>query len=392
MALSHIPARKKVGSIRQLPSGRWEVRVSHGYRMDGKPRRVRDVCDTEEQARGRAYEIAAELTGNLSLGFGCTLSQIWKLYKEDRGKKLAGTTMDAYTWHMESVVLPVLGDYVAAEITPREIQRVILSKSPGVADKTKTALSSVLTWAVKHDMLHENVMRNVDFELPKPEVSDVFEDDPFAAIEGSRDVWGVQTVLRCFELIRGLPLEPAWLVCVGAGLRVEEALALRKMDVRQVEIQGRMVVQVAVHAATTKIEKRKTTKTTRSVRIVAVMEPFGSRYWELVQKVKNPTNVVCSVSASNQNKRWRSYFSEPMRYHKRMSDKRKVKGRLHELPYIPLSRMRATHATMMQEAGVLDSLNAATHGHSEQVSRKYYMRGDTVNATLQTEEYLTLVG
>ena len=391
MALSHNPARRKVGSIRQLPSGRWEVRVSHGYRMDGKPRRLRDVCDTEEQAEARAYEMAAELTGDLSLGFGCTLAQIWKLYKEDRGKKLAGTTMDAYTWHMESVVLPELGNHVAEEITPRQIQRVIMSKSPGVADKTRTALSSVLTWAVKHEMLRENVMRKVDFEIPKNDVADVFEADPFAAIEGSRDVWGVQTVLRCFELIRGLPLEPAWLVCVGAGLRVEEALALRKMDVRRVEIQGRMVVQVAVHAATTKIEHRKTTKTARSVRIVAVMEPFGSRYWELVQKVQNTTDVVCEVSAANQNKRWRSYFAEPMKYHKRMSDKRKVRGRLHGLPYIPLSRMRATHATMMQEAGVLDSLNAATHGHSEQVSRKYYMRGDTMGATLQTEQYLTLI-
>ena len=127
MALSHNPARRKVGSIRQLPSGRWEVRVSHGYRMDGKPRRLRDVCDTEEQAEARAYEMAAELTGDLSLGFGCTLAQIWKLYKEDRGKKLAGTTMDAYTWHMESVVLPVLGHLIAEEITPRQIQRVIMS-------------------------------------------------------------------------------------------------------------------------------------------------------------------------------------------------------------------------------------------------------------------------
>ena len=53
--------------------------------------------------------------------------------------------------------------------------------------------------------------------------------------------------------------------------------------------------------------------------------------------------------------------------------------------------MRATHETMMQEAGVLDSLNAAMHGHTETVSRKHYMRGNGAAAVEQTEKYFTLV-
>jgi hypothetical protein len=153
-----------------------------------------------------------------------------------------------------------------------------------------------------------------------------------------------------------------------------------------------MVVQVAVFAATTKAESRKVTKTPRSVRIMAIMEPFGSRFWELVEQIGEPTDLICNVSAANQNKRWRSYFEEPREYHARMAESRKVCGKLHDLPYLPLSRMRATHVTMMQEAGVLDSLNAAAHGHTEQVSRRHYMRGDSTLATQQTEDYLTLVG
>ncbi|MBR2683856.1 MAG: hypothetical protein IKE22_11400, partial [Atopobiaceae bacterium] len=50
------------------------------------------------------------------------------------------------------------------------------------------------------------------------------------------------------------------------------------------------------------------------------------------------------------------------------------------LPYLPLSRMRATHETMMQAAGVPDSVNAAAHGHSVAVAYGHYMRQDSTSA------------
>jgi hypothetical protein len=239
--------------------------------MDGRQRTLRDVCETEEQARARGYELALELGRDINLGSGRTLSDTWRLYKSDMADRLAGTTMDAYRWHMESVVLPALGESDISQISHSDIQELLYTCKPSVAAKARTVLSSVLTWAVAHEMLGENVMRRAGFEMPGAEVVANIEENPFAAIEGTRDVWSVGTVLRCSELIRGLPLEPAWLACVGGGLRVEEALALRKIDVRRIKIQGRMVVQVAVFAATTKVESRKVTKTPRSVRIMAIM-------------------------------------------------------------------------------------------------------------------------
>ena len=56
-----------------------------------------------------------------------------------------------------------------------------------------------------------------------------------------------------------------------------------------------------------------------------------------------------------------------------------------------MSRMRATHATLMQEAGVLDSVNAAAHGHSEAVAYAHYKRPDTAAAG-QVGAMLRLVG
>ena len=383
--------RERTGSVRQLASGRWQVRVSCGYREDGHRRTICETYETEHEARRRAWELSAQMGRDKSLARGRRLADIWAMYLAEREGKLAGTTMDAYRWQMDAVILPVLGEMDVSKISHAQIQRLLLTQRRSVAQKTRTTLSSVLSWAVKRGLLGENVMRRANFELPHESAPSDFDADPFAAIEGSRDVWDVRTVLACLELIRGLPLEPAWLACVGGGLRVEEALALRRPDVRRVEVGGRMVTQLAVHAAATRMDARKATKTARSVRIVTMLEPFGARYWELVEQIADDTTPICPVSPTSQNKRWRSYFQPPREYHARMAESRKVRGKLCGLPYVPLSKMRATHATMMQEAGVLDSLNAAMHGHSEQVSRRHYLHGDGAQAVQQVERHFSLV-
>lgn len=50
------------------------------------------------------------------------------------------------------------------------------------------------------------------------------------------------------------------------------------------------------------------------------------------------------------------------------------------VPFIHLKQMRHTHETMMQAAGVSDSLNAAAHGHSERVAYSNYLMPDTIAA------------
>jgi hypothetical protein len=284
-----------------------------------------------------------------------------------------------------------MGGTDISSITCAQIQYRLDGMTHDNALHAKRCLSSVLTYAVGRGLLAENPMHGHKFDVPEKEVSQSdFEDDPFAAIEESADVWELSTVLDCYERIRGLPLEPAWLACVGAGLRVEEAMALRKVDVRRVEVEGVEVTQLAVHAASTPVERGKATKTRQSVRIVTMLEPFGSRYWELREMVGEPKGLVCTASPGNQNRAWHNYFNPP-KLHKRMSMERVTRGRLEGLPYVPLARMRNTHATLMQQAGVMDSINAAMHGHTERVSYEHYMRPDTSSATVAASRHLQLV-
>ena len=386
--------RSRLGTKQQLPSGNWRIRVQSGYRADGRPRVVTETLETEADADRRIMELAVQMDASRALARGVTLGELWRAYCIDKGKRRAKKTMASYTWHMELVWLPLWRDVDVTRIQRTDVQRELLTlPTRDRADRSRRTLSSVLTYAANVGVIDRNPIRVGGFELPDDAHADVddsaWDDDPFAAIESTSDVWDASTVMRALPMMRGLPLEPCWLAMVGAGLRVEEAMALRRMDVRRVLIGDAMATQLAVHHARTDMDERKRTKTKRSVRIVTVMEPFGVRLWVLAHQV-DERDLLCGVSASNQNKRWRSYFDEP-RTHKRMAPSRMVSGRLHGLPYVPLSRMRATHETLMQEAGVLDSLNAAVHGHSEAVAYAHDKRPDTTAAVHQTENFLRLV-
>lgn len=385
--------RSRSGSVYERRPGVWECRVT----VAGQT--MRSVVHGDEEA---AWTDVARLEGKLrrvpTLGRDATLRAVWGAYRASKGQRLATKTMAGYEWHMERFVLPALGDRMAWSITRADVQRLLLTEgwSHDRAARVRRILSAVLSWAEAEGYVPSNPARGGSFELPDAThaIDHIDEaDDPFAAIEGERSVWGADTVLACFDRIRGLPLEPCWLACVGAGLRVEEALALRRADVRRIAVGGRMVTQLAVHHARTDMDKRKATKTARSVRVVAVAEPFGARLWELAEGLPDRGDLLCPTSASNQNRAWRLYFEEPpAEWHPRMGESRKCQGRLYGLPYLSMGRMRATNATLMEEAGVAADLNAAAHGHSEAVSYAHYKRPDTTEAAQRVGELLTLVG
>lgn len=384
------------GNVYERRPNVWECRVTVG---GTKLSRV--VHGTEAEARAAVESMASELGRVPERGRDATLSEVWGAYRASRGQRLAPKTLESYAWLMESFVMPALGGLRVWEVDRPAVQRVLLTEgwSRDRAARCRRVLSAVLTWAASEGYISENPIRTGAFELPEDSsaLAALDEcDDPFAAIEGARDVWDVATVMRAFPLVRGLPLEPCWLACVGAGLRVEEALALRRVDVRRVDVGGVEVTQLAVHHATPDVGGRRATKTPRSVRIASVAEPFGARLWELASALPDRDDLVCPMSAQNQNQRWRGYFAEPASgptaKHRPKSPEFAHRGKLRELPYLPMSRMRATHATMMQQAGVLDSVAAAAQGHSERVAYSNYQRPDTADAAMRVGSMLSLVG
>lgn len=387
--------RRKVGTRRVLADGRIKVTVSHGYRMDGTQRRISGYATSDADADRLALELAAELGRRPDLGGGLTLARWWQAYEVGKGARLTRATLLRYRLDMEHVWLPRLGDADISLISRADVQDALLSlPSRSAASHAKSSLSAVLSQAVTDGYLAANPVRGASFELPgdvgAADVSGIdYDVDPFAAIEGTSDVWDARTVMRAMSVLRGVPLEGCWLAMVGGGLRRSEALALRWRDVRRVEVAGREVTQIAVHHAETATDGRKRTKTRRSVRIVAMVEPFGARLWELRG---DADAKVCPVSVGNVNHRWQNMWATCESKHARVRDRRRGIMLAAGIPYLALGRMRATHETFMQQAGVLDSVNAAAHGHSEKVSYRHYQRADGIDAARLAGEFLLLEG
>ncbi len=387
MSSSHKSPRRKLGTRQVLADGTIKVTVSHGYRDDGQQRRLSAIAKDDDEAERLALELAAKLGRNPELGKGLTLKMWWQAYKATRGKRIANVTLERYGTEMRGTWLPALGDRDITLISHADIQAVVIqAKTRSMAKERIKALSAVLTHAVREGRLAKNPCGLAPFELPGDvgnavDVSLDEADDPFAAIERAQDVWNVETVLLAMQRLRGLPIETCWLSMVGAGLRREEALALRWKDVRRIKVAGREVTQIAVHAANTSKDGRLSTKN-KKLRIVPMVEPFGERLWELAGDRDEP---VCGISPKNISRRWRSMW-EPLQASKHMPKKpathvyRGVMLQEPEVPFIHLKQMRHTHTTMMQAAGVSDSLNAAMHGHSQRVAYSNYLMPDTTEA------------
>lgn len=399
MASSHKSPRRKLGTRQVMADGTIKVTVSHGYREDGQQRRISQIAKDDEEADRIALELAAKLGRNPELGKGLTLRRWWQAYQVTRGQRIAKVTLERYATEINNTWLPAYGDRDITLISHADIQAVVIqAQTRSMAKERIKALSAVLTHAVREGKLSVNPCRIAPFELPDDvgnavDVSLDEADDPFAAIEKEQDIWDVDTVLLAMERLRGLPIETCWLCMVGAGLRREEALALRWKDVRRIKVAGREVTQIAVHAANTAKDGRLSTKN-KKLRIVAMVEPFGNRLWELSQE---RDKSVCDISPKNISRRWRLMW-EPLKVSKHMPKEpathvyRGVMLADPAVPFIHLKQMRATHTTMMQAAGVSDSLNAAMHGHSERVAYTNYLMPDTTAAAERMSRFFVIDG
>lgn len=401
MASSHNRPTRRVGTRQTLADGRIKVTVCHGLRSDGKKRRLYAYAKDDDEADRLALELASKLGMQLELGNGITLARWWVAYKATRGQRIAKVTLERYATEIDNTWIPTLGHKDITLISHADIQAVVLrAATRSMAKERIKALSAVLTHAVREGKLSRNPCRDAPFELPD-DVGNAVDvdldaaDDPFAAIEHEQDVWDIPTVLLAMQRLRGLPLETCWLCMVGAGLRREEALALRWKDVRRIKVAGREVTQIAVHAALTAKDGRLSTKN-KKLRIVAMVEPFGNRLWELSEHA-DKSAAVCNVSPKNCSRRWRTMW-KPRTSSKHMPKEpathvyRGVMLEEPAVPFIHLKQMRHTHETMMQAAGVPDSLNAAAHGHSERVAYSNYMMPDTVAAAERVGKLFVVEG
>ena len=110
-------ARRKVGSIRELPNGRFEASVSVGFRVDGTPRREYATFSDREAAERWVARTAVELGRSPTLAAGTTVADLWSAFEAERRGRLANSTLDRYECSMRLRVLPAIGGVDISRVT-----------------------------------------------------------------------------------------------------------------------------------------------------------------------------------------------------------------------------------------------------------------------------------
>lgn len=244
-------SRRSFGSVRQLPSGRWQARFRAG---DGGLRPTGRTYATKVEASRALAELELQVAegdwqdparGAVRLSAYATT---WLETRRVRGRALALRTQDTYRNSLNRWVLPRLGELELREVTATTIRRwhadMTAQAGPTASRQAYSLLRAILNTAVDEDLLRRNPCR----------------------IRGAGQSHSLERPLMDLEAVQRLvDAMPAHLRCLvvlafWSHTRIGEVIALRREDLdlahgtlevrrQQVEVAGRGPVVVPPKAA-----------------------------------------------------------------------------------------------------------------------------------------------
>ena len=350
---------RRSGSVREVRDGVWRVRVLIG----GKCRSA--TCyGTRKDAEKRLGRLVADARRDQAAD-GMTLDDyFWQRFVP--GRERYGTIANVKTY--ESIwrnhVSPALGTRPIAEVDNVEVQRWVDQLPPQSAQAYARALRAVLAQAAFDHVIGRSPMDGYRFRMPRGRDSRPLP------------VWGPAEVMAALDApgFVGSQLYALWLVMVGAGLSRSEALALDWEGVSWADAgAGHVVAVVSVERAYTATDGMKEPKNSRRYRRVPMAPLFADR----LAKVAGTGPICQSRRGSVPTGRRLTPCYVPRRWRRLFEDG----GPLARLPFVPINRMRATHATLAQSAGLDATIVNAMQGRSEGSAVLY---GNYLNPLPQT--------
>lgn len=248
-------SKRLYGTIRRLPSGRWQARYRHPstglmvpapITFDRKGDAARWLASAEtDQNRGVFIEPSQAKT---------TLAEWAALWLDgDPRKRRSSRARDDAALRVH--ILPALGARRLSSVTPLDVRRLVeamsVSLAPATVHRNMDTVSALFNSAVEADLLTRSPVRGVKLPAVRPP---------------SRPTLTIAQLLRLSESV---PARYGALILVGGvlGLRWGEAIGLRVRDIdflRRTITVAQEVSEVTGHLA---IEPP---KTARSVRTLAV--------------------------------------------------------------------------------------------------------------------------
>ncbi|WP_199776943.1 site-specific integrase [Deinococcus sp. NW-56] len=259
------------GSVRRLPSGRWQWRASIEL-PSGEVRRVAGTVATKTEAEDALSRVRTDAArGQFSVSPQTTLGEYLAAWHEQRQAGLAAKYAHSQKSLIENHITPGLGRRRLATITPRDLETFYAgltyqderreeTKGKPLGDSMRRQIHNLLHLAFAEAVRHGDLMRNpADVARPR------YTRD--AAKEEKVKAWTPEQASAFYAVARRDRLGSVFCFMLSTGLRVGEALGLRweHVDLHS----GRVEVKEAL-VSLAGVAHRTTPKTPRSRRTITV--------------------------------------------------------------------------------------------------------------------------
>lgn len=213
--------RRSFGSVRRLPSGRWQVRY---VGPDGQRRGSSETFATKGDASRWLARTETEISRGQWVDPTATASTLhayaeaWLTQRTVRGKPLAPRTRQTYRHSLDRHILPTLGDLRLSALTPAVVRTwhaSVLSAGPTAARQAYATLRAILNTAVADEALHRNPCRVPGAGQPSSPERPLLDLDTVEAL-----------IAAMPEHLRVLTLVAFW-----GHLRIGEVVALQRRDI-----------------------------------------------------------------------------------------------------------------------------------------------------------------
>jgi integrase len=158
-------------AVLQLPDGRWVCEHARGRNPD-KPTSKRTYFGRGEEGRQAAMEFNTGLglaTKKKVADSSPLFVELAKEYQIARAGVVAETTVARWNVRMKGTIFPAIGEKMAHQLTPQEIDRYVAKRSRTVKRNTihreVSDIRSILRWAVSRRLIAANPMAGYD--MPK---------------------------------------------------------------------------------------------------------------------------------------------------------------------------------------------------------------------------------
>jgi integrase len=204
----------------QRSDGRWTAFVTTGYR-DGKQQKKwiygaseREVVQKLRAVQGQASSAVLPHRENITCG-------VWlNRFADARGREVKQGTREGYKYYIGRWQ-PHIGETRLKSLNDTMIRAAMVRFSEQMGDSYRKQLydfiNAALTEAVKQGLIDANPAAKVD----RPRIKD----------KKVQDAWTEEQAQAFLGAVAGHALEPLFYMCLVAGLRIGEALALRWQDI-----------------------------------------------------------------------------------------------------------------------------------------------------------------